>query len=178
MDTLSALVDGELKSDEAAREYGRLRNTPESRDTWDTYLLIGDVMRGTPVLSSGFERRFSERLAAEPTVLAPAAVRPVRRMAPAISYALSAAASVSAVAVVAWLALSGGTPESAPGLVAQSAAPAAVAATATALPQSSPDGGRAYDYLLAHQGVSPTTALQGVAPYVRTVSLARDGEKR
>jgi sigma-E factor negative regulatory protein RseA len=30
--------------------------------------------------------------------------------------------------------------------------------------------GQVNDYLLAHQNYSPRSALQGVAPYVRTVS--------
>jgi hypothetical protein len=31
-----------------------------------------------------------------------------------------------------------------------------------------------HEYLLAHQGISPITAIQGVTPYIRTVSSAGD----
>lgn len=173
MNRLSALVDGELESDEAAQEFKRLRDDPEAREAWDTYHLIGDAMRAQPVMRAGFDRRFAERLAAEPTVLAPV-TRPARRVSPAFSYALSAAASIAAVAVVGWMAFSGSapdTPTAAPGNLAGIAQPAPV----TVPLQAAQDNGGAHDYLLAHQGVSPSTALQGVAPYVRTVALARDG---
>jgi hypothetical protein len=29
------------------------------------------------------------------------------------------------------------------------------------------------EYFLAHQGFSPSTAIQGLAPYIRTVSASR-----
>ena len=35
---------------------------------------------------------------------------------------------------------------------------------------SSPSGDQMNEYLLAHQGVSPSSGLQGVAPYIRTIS--------
>ena len=31
-----------------------------------------------------------------------------------------------------------------------------------------------HEYLLAHQGISPLTAIQGVTPYIRTVSSNGD----
>jgi sigma-E factor negative regulatory protein RseA len=34
------------------------------------------------------------------------------------------------------------------------------------------------EYLMAHQEYSPSTAFQGVAPYVRTVSESQDGNGR
>lgn len=176
MEKISALMDGELKSDEAAREFDRLRNAPENRNYWDTYHLIGDAMRGNALLSAKFAEGVAQQLAAEPTVLAPARKTPFR-MTPRLSYALSAAASLSAVAVVAWVALSGNAPgtSNAPGLIAQNPAP--VVATPANVPNLPATGG-AHDYMLAHQGVSPSTALQGVAPYVRTVSMSRDNGGR
>jgi sigma-E factor negative regulatory protein RseA len=33
--------------------------------------------------------------------------------------------------------------------------------------------GRMNEYLLAHQGFSPSTAIQGLAPYIRSVSTTR-----
>jgi hypothetical protein len=78
-------------------------------------------------------------------------------------YAL--AASVAAVALVGWLAFAPQQSPVAP--VAQQQAPAAVAKTKPALVPL-PSG--ANDYLLAHQAYSPRVSLQGMAPYVRTVS--------
>ena len=39
-----------------------------------------------------------------------------------------------------------------------------------------PDNGRMHEYLLAHMGVSPSTALQGLAPYIRTVTVQQAAE--
>lgn len=198
---ISSLMDGELEPDEALREIARIKgDTTDSeenanRDVWDAYHLIGDVMRdgaaGAPVVSSGFSARFSARLAQEPTVLAPRAPS-VSSAAPAKSrfqtYALSAAASVAAVAVVGWMALSNTKPAGTPGgelakapmVQPQVAAPTpqvaalapqvAAAIVAAAKPAAAPE--HMHEYLLAHQGISPSTAFQGVAPYVRTVSAA------
>ena len=41
-----------------------------------------------------------------------------------------------------------------------------------------PAGEVANDYLLAHQRYSPSNAMQGVAPYVRTVSEERSAVRR
>ena len=38
--------------------------------------------------------------------------------------------------------------------------------------------GKVNEYLMAHQEFSPSTAFQGVAPYVRTVSGSNDGDGR
>ena len=82
LQSVSTLMDGELNVDEGAREIARLKvNSADApdRETWDAYHLIGDVMRdgaaGVPALSAGFSARFCERLAQEPTVLAPRAGR-------------------------------------------------------------------------------------------------------
>ena len=174
-ENLSAMLDGELDSDAAARMCGRLRDDPELRQAWETYALIGDALRGTP--ATGLSRdAFADRLAGEPTVLAPrtaTATRPVPRLA---RYALSAAAGVAAVGFVGWMAfpaLQGSGPEIVkapappPQEVAVAAAPAAPAAVPAAQGVS--------DYLLAHQRFSPAFAMQGVAPYVRTVSDEQAG---
>ena len=70
-DWLSGLMDGEAGAH--AREEGirRLCRDEAARARWALYHGIGDAMRGMPALSPDFEQRFRERLAAEPTVLAP-----------------------------------------------------------------------------------------------------------
>jgi sigma-E factor negative regulatory protein RseA len=176
MEQISALIDGELDSAEAGRQLSRVKQDPDLRNTWDTYHMIGDTLRGSAMVSPGLERRVAQRLASEPTILAPRA-RSARRISPTVSYALSAAASLSAVAAVAWVALSGnvsGTAEQA--TVAQAPAAAIVAPQVATV--AIPEAARAHDYLLAHQGVSPSTALQGVAPYVRTVTMSQQLDGR
>jgi sigma-E factor negative regulatory protein RseA len=154
-DRLSALMDGELDDKSAAEVIQALGKDHEAVRAWRTYQLISDAMRQSRVLSEGFTARVAARLAAEPTVLAP-------RARPAESrkwFALSAAASVAAVALVGWMAF---TPQTPVAPVAQ--APAEANPTIVPLPTA------ANDYLLAHQGFSPRVSLQGMAPYVRTVS--------
>ena len=76
-------------------------------------------------------------------------------------YAL--AASVAGFALVGWL---GFAPQQT-AVVPVAQAPKAVVATK---PQMVPLPSGTNDYLLAHQGYSPRVSLQGMAPYVRTVS--------
>ncbi len=168
MEKISALMDGELDAREAAQLVPQLRQAGP-RGEWNTYHVIRDSLRGEPLLSAGFDARFAARLDSEPTVLAPRR-GPVTR--PAM-IALSAAASLSAVAVVAWMALSANPQLGAHRELAKApeavVPAAAVLAPAPALAVAAHDGAMS-EYLLAHQGVSPSTALQGVAPYVRSVS--------
>ncbi|HYH41155.1 MAG TPA: hypothetical protein VD867_04155, partial [Burkholderiales bacterium] len=93
-----------------------------------------------------------------------------------VTYALSAAASVSAAALVAWVALSPTSPNGV-GEIAKGGA-IIIPAGSTQLLPSEPSDGRMNEYLLAHEGVSPSTTFQGVAPYIRTVSTIRAGEGR
>jgi hypothetical protein len=121
---------------------------------------MSDAMHGQRhVLSAGFVERCAARLATEPAVLAPGAL-PGRT--PLQRYAFAAAASLAAVALVAWLAFAP-QPHSQPPL-AQAQPPV--------LTVSLPDA--ANDYLLAHQGFSPRMSLLGIAPYVRTVAERPD----
>ncbi len=103
MDAISALMDGELGADEARRQIFSLKNDPGMRGRWDDFHLIGDAMRGESPLSPQFGEILSKRLAAEPTILAPRRLRsPLKR---AVTYAMSAAASLVAAALVAWVAI-------------------------------------------------------------------------
>ncbi|MGH8764269.1 MAG: sigma-E factor negative regulatory protein [Burkholderiales bacterium] len=161
---ISALMDGELDGYDAGGALNGLAGEGEARDAWRRYHLIGDAMRDRRPLSAGFTARVSERLAKEPTVLAPkpAATRPVFTR----WHALSAAASFAAVAMVGWVAFGPQTQETAP--LAQAPKQRVPVEVAQAVQVAPPDA--ANDYLLAHQGYSPRNSLQGVAPYVRMVS--------
>jgi sigma-E factor negative regulatory protein RseA len=157
---ISEFMDGELAQREAGGALESLRNEGEAREVWRSYHLIGDLMRDPHALPAGFAARVSERIAQEPTVLAPSRRRIEASRMPV--WALSAAASVAAVVLVGWVAFG---PRDEPQLAASK--PPVMAAQET--PQVAPPAA-ANDYLLAHQGYSPRNSLQGVAPYVRTVS--------
>ena len=171
---ISELLDGELEAREAAGPLDALRAEGEARDAWRNYHLIGDAMRDTRLLSPGFAARVVARLAQEPTVMAPVrrAATPQRQR----WQFLSAAASVAAVALVGWVAFgiqgnNGG--EMAQVATGKAAAIPAVAQVAQVAPPATAD-----EYLYAHQGQSPRNSLQGVAPYVRTVSGKAAAPKR
>ena len=68
---ISALVDGELDSRELDTVVAALDRDEASRETWRLYHLLSDAMREPSLRSADFSTRFAEKLAAEPTVLAP-----------------------------------------------------------------------------------------------------------
>ena len=189
--SVSTLMDGELDGDEAAREITRLKADASSRETWDAYHLIGDAMRGDTSgmpRMRGFSTRFSERLALEPTVLAPHTNVTRGLKSKFQTYALSAAATLAAVAVVGWVALGTVKTDTTNGELAKALVtqPPQVAAlqpqrqlqATKRQPQfamaTDAASEHVHEYLLAHQGISPTTAIQGVTPYIRTVSSTGD----
>jgi negative regulator of sigma E activity len=110
---ISALMDGEAESTRVHSLCQALKDD-ESCECWSTYHLIGDVLRGERMVRDGFTERLAERLAAEPTVLAPGASPRAERGATRVStwpdqvrarpwyYGMAAAAAVAAVGVVGW----------------------------------------------------------------------------
>ena len=153
---ISHLMDGEIEGAEAEAAYGGLKR-PEGVEAWVCYHVIGDALRRTSGSMPGFSERFAARLAAEPVVLAP---HP--RHGPRLPFVWAAAATAAAVMVVGWVAVSTLDPQ--PTAMANAREAAAVR-SAQAKPQPvSPD------YLLAHQEYSPTTQIQGVGPYLRSVA--------
>jgi sigma-E factor negative regulatory protein RseA len=174
MDKISALMDGELDDRQAREQLVRLKQDDELIGCWHTFHIIGDALRGEPVLSQGFGRRLTDRLTGEPTVLAPqrSAVKRIT------TYALSAAASVSAVALVGWIAFVNNPLAPQPELAKAPASTPAAPATASTQLASVPSDGTMNEYLIAHQGFSPSTSIQGVASYIRTVSGAQQDKGR
>jgi sigma-E factor negative regulatory protein RseA len=176
MDKISALMDGELDERQIQHELGRLRQDGRLRESWNTFHLIGDALRGERLLLTDVTDSLSRRLAVEPTVLAPQRIRARK----ATTYALSAAASLGAIALVGWVAL-GLQPNREPEMASLQPAvtptvkpvPAALAPVA-----SVPHDGSRNEYILAHQGFSPSTAIQGVAPYIRSVSARQSKQDR
>ena len=159
---ISALMDGELSEPELSEPLHALKEGGEALEAWRRYHLISDALRDTQVLSPGFSARFAERLALEPTILAPMprVAEKSRNRLP-----LSIAASCAAVALVGWLAFQASGPQ-----LEQVAQSKTTDRAGTAASRVVPMPGQVNDYLLAHQHYSPRSTLQGVAPYVRTVS--------
>jgi len=171
---ISALMDGELERHELQEPLKLLARDEDALACWRVYHLIGDAMHDRCMLSRDFGARFAERLASEPTVLAPRRSNARWERAPWLG--LSAAASVAAVALVGWLALApreAAPPLAGPVAIApQKAVPAPTALAAAKLqgPARIPLPSATNDYLLAHQAYSSRITLQGMTPYVRTVS--------
>jgi sigma-E factor negative regulatory protein RseA len=161
---ISAMMDGELAETELGEPLRALREDGEALEAWRKYHLIGDALRDTQMLSRGFSTRMAERLALEPTVLAPASL-PRRHERARNRLPLSLAAGFAAVALVGALAFQAYGPQI--DQVAQNKAAERAPVTASVVV---PMPVRVNDYLLAHQHYSPRSTLQGVAPYVRTVS--------
>jgi sigma-E factor negative regulatory protein RseA len=142
---ISELMDGELDERAAGEALDTLARDGNARAAWRMYHLIGDAMRE-----------------ARPPTAAGRVIALRRRVPAKRSFALALAASLAAVALVGWLAFAPAPERPAP-IAKAPAAPALVP-----LPIA------ANDYLLAHQGFSPRMSLQGMAPYVRTVSDYRE----
>lgn len=157
-ENISRLMDGELEDVEFDRCVTELR-TPEAMRTWVCYHVIGDHLRGTCGASSRFSARFSEALAAEPTVLAP----PPRRVSQPATFAWAVAATLAAVTVVGWTAFS--MVEAPTAAVARARDAASVRAA-----QVKPIGDVPAEYLLAHQEYSPAFSIQGAGPYLRAAA--------
>jgi len=113
---VSALADGHLRDDEFAEVIGKVCVDPELRATWQTYHVVGDVLRSAGHAacsdSSAFLARFQSRLAAEPALPLPIPVQVqtplVRRRVeaanePVFRWKLVAgAASLAAAAAIGW----------------------------------------------------------------------------
>lgn len=154
---ISRFMDGELDGTEAEGVYRQLQR-PDAQATWVCYHVIGDALRGPAAHLPGFAERFAQRMASEPTVLAP----PPSRANPKLPVAWAIAATVAAVGVVGWVALS--VFETQPTALARAREATTVRTVAAKSQPLAPD------YLIAHQEYSPATQIQGVGPYLRSVS--------
>ncbi len=156
---ISAFMDGELFDDEAEALLDDLKRDTQAHEPWQSYHLISDVLRQPDNLNVNITQAVAEWLQSEPTVLAP------RRQAArnARWFALSAAASVLAMALVAWMSVQVAT-EPVPQLAMQQSPNAIRPAS---LSSTNPPFN---DYLIAHQEYSPSTDVRGAASYIRTVA--------
>lgn len=185
MERISALVDGELTQSELVKLMPDIKQDGQLRDAWVTYHLIGDALRGQQCIMHNIDQRVAQQLAAEPTILAPR-----NRVASAWKrYALPSLAAAAAVATVTWISVA--TQQRASNIGPSAASPHHLVVMPAALVAPTQGGiadlsqtttfntappavqlpTRPIDaYLLAHQEFSPSTAIQGLAPYVRMVA--------
>jgi sigma-E factor negative regulatory protein RseA len=153
---ISRFMDGEVDGAEADAVYRQLKHS-EGTATWVCYHVIGDALRGSAQHLPGFAERFAQRMASEPTVLAPRS-----RANAGLPFAWAAAATLAAVVVVGWVAVT--LFDSQPTALATAREAGTVRATVGRAQPVAPD------YLIAHQEYSPTTQIQGVGPYLRSAS--------
>lgn len=104
---ISTLSDGELVEENFPRELQSLLGSKKSQQLWRDYQMIGDAMRGVPMLREDFTARLMEKIELEPTVLAPSALPRIKQHAnankkSALPAIWSLAASCAAVLVVGW----------------------------------------------------------------------------
>lgn len=163
-DQVSALVDGELSPPDAEFCLDRVCKDRDLRRQWALFHMIGDHLRGeTAALPNLFSQRVGACLAAEPTrrVVHPAPIR----------FSLSLAASLIGMAVVAGTVLAIYPQRPVESAVAPIFMPAEILLAQRSIPEDS------RDYLIAHQGVSPSGTLQGVGAYMRTLSGTGSGSR-
>ncbi len=161
---ISALVDGELEAIEMREACAALRHEQTLRQSFGTYVLIGDALRQEPYLNMEMGGSVLETLAAEPVVLAPqkwdvaTTPRPhwQRR-------AMAVAAGIAGVSVVAWIGLANQHLLQPQQLAAQQQ-PVVMASAVD-------DDTAMQEYLIAHQVHSGSVFLNGDAQHVRAVSM-------
>jgi sigma-E factor negative regulatory protein RseA len=154
---ISALMDGEMFEDQADVFLDKLKRHPETQQDWENYHLIGDALRQPDHICKSFGKSFHERLQAEPTVIAPYNNRASQRTR---NFALSAVASVMALALVAWLSMQ----------VGNEPAPQVASVQQDNISAIRPASVQIDDYLMAHQEFSPSADVHGAASYIHAVA--------
>lgn len=156
---LSAWMDGELEGEQARHLLAELKRDGNIRGHWASYHLIGDTLRG--VHGPDMSARISDRLASEPTVLAPHPLVSISRLGRLASKATAGAAALALVGMVSWTNLRD----------PQQVSPDIAVKPATEVRQLAVQvSNDARDYMLAHQQYSPGNSMQGLGGYVRAMS--------
>ncbi|HHW65850.1 MAG TPA: sigma-E factor negative regulatory protein [Rhodocyclaceae bacterium] len=179
-DKVSALLDGDLDEQTTRQVFDGLKRDPGLRRDWESYCLIGDVLRGDREGSDDFVARVMANIDAEPTLLAPRRLPESNARQRMWQSLMPIAASVMGVAAVGLVAAALYSQDStAPQKVAGAPAVKVVSAAAPVRPAAQPGSEDAMrEYLFAHQGLSRGGPLPAGVQYVRTVSDQRQGNDR
>jgi sigma-E factor negative regulatory protein RseA len=156
---ISALMDDEIDIESSQHLFTALKSDTHLGESWSTYHLIGDTLRGNCCFDQNFCDRLLQKLEQEPTVLAPR--NGPMRMAKS-PFMLSAGAAVAAVAFVGWMAWSQQHMQS----------PSQVLAPTVAQNNVSPEVMNSY--LLAHQEFASGGDMQ-VANFVQPAAYEGNG---
>ena len=155
---ISAGMDSELDSMALNQLMQSCRQDKTCQSQWETYHVIGDILRQTPLTSSSLATKISRQIADEPTILAPQRRHAISK------YAMPMAASVAAVMLVTWSALNvpSGTNTPTPTLAA------------TQIQQDKIDQVQLADFMAAHRDYSPGASSPFVnATYQVTAERSR-----
>jgi sigma-E factor negative regulatory protein RseA len=203
LEHLSAMMDGEGESSAVSRLCVAWHADMQMRASWHAYHLIGDVLRSDDLSSAAshdiaFLQAVRERLAAEPVVMAPAALGVAREETDAAAQAVAGGAPLRETRRNAWsvpVALAAGfvavagtllvlqTPtQMSPGQTLASAPRSEIGqATATAEPAAEPrtvvaDGkiirdARLDQYLAAHKQFGGSSALGVPSGFLRSATV-------
>ena len=166
---ISSLMDGELGHNEAGTAIRSCCASREAGDTWRTYHLIGDVMRGGKPHPTNTAERVRQALADEPAIIA----RPKRVYETTIGrVAIAAAASVATIGVVGWIGSQGGDVPGASPVVAGKAVVPSVqpVANTQVVPPATLD---VQDYLNAHRQVPTPESYRAVTNRAPAAAAAR-----
>lgn len=179
---LSAMLDGDVDAATARALFTRLKHDAAFRDDWETYCLVGDVIRGgeQPEMD-GFSERVMFMLENEPTVFVPhrrdyrgeADVAKPRRATPCRPCAfhhrlLPIAASVMGVLLVAGAVAVLSGDSAGPVAPVQMAAESQQTASVSPVMRRAASGARP-DYLVAHQAMAGGP-MPAAMQYMRSVS--------
>ena len=169
---ISALADGQLKGEAFTRGVEAAVSDPLAREAWQTYHLIGDVLRSGELAlgtaPSAFLARLQPRLRQEQQIAAPAPVaRPaIEVQAPRQLAAndgnflwklVASVASVAAVAAIGWPTVSGLVGKA--GQAQLAAVPGGAAAMANGAPVMIRDP-RLDEFMAAHRQLAGASGLQ------------------
>lgn len=185
---ISAFVDNEASDAHVETTLAALHQDA-GRATWDLYHRIGDALRSDDLnteLSADFNARLSARLAAEPTIVAPALKNAVKKSIVA-RYAMPGMAA-AAVAVMAFITVPQMMTHEVPAVasnaqpvVMAAATPAATTGAVQPIVVASENGEVLRDpqideYLLAHQRFSPS--VYSTAQYARSADFTIDSNNK
>lgn len=179
---ISVFADGETSNEQLEVALADLRHN-ESKETWELYHRIGDILRSDEMdvpMSAGFSARMAASLAAEPTLIAPKraskSARPGARRFALPGVLAAAAAAVAFVGTPQLIVALQGQPAAAPALaVVAEGGVERTALTAGARPGQVLREQGIDEYLMAHQRFSPS--VYSSAQYARSATFANESGK-